>query len=72
MLSVPITQRRFFFADPHYAVNWRDYEWVRSAIIGDEEQRTGGKNDAWQRQESDFCQQAHCLESQLIEKDLKG
>ena len=64
MFNVPITRRRFFFADPYFAAQWPDYEGVRSAV-------SGGSEGAWKRLEADFCQQSHCMVSNLVTDDLK-
>ena len=67
MFHVPITRRRFFFADPHFAANWRDYEQVRGGVLCCNKE----KRPTWKQLEADFCQIAPCMADDLVGDDLK-
>jgi hypothetical protein len=62
MFNVPLTRRRFFFADPYFQSKWSDYDKVRSSLSQE-------PTDSWKRFEDDF-RNATCMTSDLVESDL--
>ncbi len=62
MFNVPITRRRFFFAEPHFQSSWEGYDKVRNTLEHE-------PNENWKRFENKMREQP-CMASDLIESDL--
>ncbi len=62
MFNVPLTRRRFFFADPYFEANWPEYKRLQGTLSEE-------PNTTWKRFEADFRNQT-CMASDLVESDL--
>ena len=62
MFNVPLTRRRFFFADPYFESCWEDYDQVRSLLAKED-------NSTWKKFEDKMKEQP-CMSSDLVASDL--